>query len=77
MATFIPQYNDLMLRSAIGITTDGFEISEQDYWELYQSDPPIDYERFKDMCDQIKAKWPSQKLFAKLDERYDQMLLDD
>jgi hypothetical protein len=60
----------LGLRSAIGIVSTEFELAEEDYFELYQFDPPIDYDAFRRSCDQVKAKWPSRALFARLEARY-------
>ncbi|WP_295442552.1 hypothetical protein [uncultured Thiodictyon sp.] len=61
----------LGLRSAIGIQSPEWELTEGDYWELFNFEPPVDYEGFQHSCDQIKAKWPDRQLFHRLEDRYE------
>jgi hypothetical protein len=60
-------YNTMRLRDAIGIGSEGFELSDADYLELLQFDP-CDYEGFRHSCDQIGAKYPTRARFDALCE---------
>lgn len=63
-----------MLRAAIGIESMTTTLSNDDYFELYQFDPPQDYEHFKQSCNQVKARWPTRQQFEALNKRYDEEL---
>lgn len=70
-------YDALRLRAAIGITSADFELSEQDYYTLFEFDPPNVYEIeqaydvFKESCKQVKAKYPTMAMFKRIYRRYD------
>ncbi len=58
------------LRSTLGIQSDAFELSEEDYWNLYQFAQPINYAAFKEACDQINAQHPAMELLKRLENRF-------
>lgn len=58
------------LRLAIGIQSTGLELTQQDYFELYQFDVPDSREAFLKSCDQVKAQYPSSSQFSQLQQRY-------
>lgn len=58
------------LRLAIGIQSTGFELTRQDYFELYQFDVPDSREAFLKSCDKVKAQYPSAAQFSQLQQRY-------
>lgn len=62
------------LRGSLGISSTGFELSEEDYFQLYQFDVPENREAFLKSCDQVKAQYPNNKIFDKLVSRYAEIL---
>lgn len=63
-------HETLALRAAIGIQGTGFELSQDDYFELYQFDVPDNWEAFQQSCDQVKAKYPTLTEFQALQRRH-------
>ena len=58
------------LRLSIGIQSTEFELTAQDYFELYQFDVPDSREAFLKSCDQVKAQYPSSAEFSRLQKKY-------
>lgn len=68
------------LRLGVGITHEEWELSMDDYWELYQAHPNPGVDPWEHLCrlaEQVNGKWPWRDIAYRCHERLDAILEED